>query len=312
MGSSPSSFSNFEATIQIKDGITFRISYADLVDHVLLLRKVISHPEMTEQGVELDYFIQDYCKRMAQQEMISKKQQLKLPWQIEWIWHVHRLHPIAYFNDCTKQLQGGNLVDKLAYNLIEKRYKKHDSKTVFTSIKNDSSFVPSIDLTQAVIRQRYFLQNFQKHDLSERSFKQQDLSYFEQLVQNYVLFFKLARENEMIIPTSDIDIIWHSHMRRPVHYRTVSKALCGFVLDHDDAIEQSILSNNYQKTAERWKQAYNTDYDHDIDRKNIESSRYVSSCAAVGSGWDSICAGGGGCGGDGEGDGGGCGEDCED
>ncbi|CAF1329833.1 unnamed protein product [Adineta steineri] len=286
MGSSPSSFSNFEATIQIKDGITFRISYADLVDHVLLLRKVISHPEMTEQGAELDYFIQDYCKRMAQQEMISKKQQLKLPWQTEWIWHVHRLHPIAYFNDCTKQLQ------------------------VFTSIKNDSSFVPSIDLTQAVIRQRDFLQNFQKHDLYERSFKQQNLSYFEQLVQNYVLFLKLARENEMIVPTFDIDIIWHSHMRRPVHYRTVSKALCGFILDHDDAIEQNILSNSYQKTAERWKQTYNTDYGHNIDRKNIEASLYVSSCAAVGSGWDSICAGGGGCGGDGEG--GGCGEDCED
>ncbi|CAF1361254.1 unnamed protein product [Adineta steineri] len=191
MGSSPSSFSNVEATIQIKDGITFRISYADLVDHILLLRKVISHPEMTEQGAKLDYFIQDYCKRMAHQVMIT-------------------------------------------------------------------------------------------------------------------------RENEMIVPTFDIDIIWHSHMRRPIHYRTVSKALCGFVLDHDDAIEQNILSNSYQKTAERWKQAYKTDYDHNIDRKNIEASRYVSSCAAVGSGCDSICVGGGGCGGDGEGDGGGCGEDCED
>ncbi|CAF4168342.1 unnamed protein product [Adineta steineri] len=234
MGSSPSSFSNVEATIQIKDGITFRISYADLVDHILLLRKVISHPEMTEQGAKLDYFIQDYCKRMAHQVMIT------------------------------------------------------------------------------VIRQHDFLEKFQKHDLYERSFKQQDLSYFEQLVQNYVLFLKLARENEMIVPTFDIDIIWHSHMRRPIHYRTVSKALCGFVLDHDDAIEQNILSNSYQKTAERWKQAYKTDYDHNIDRKNIEASRYVSSCAAVGSGCDSICVGGGGCGGDGEGDGGGCGEDCED
>ncbi len=73
--------------------------------------------------------------------MSTKKQQLKLPWQIEWIWHVHRLHPIAYDKDC-QQLLDRKLVDKLAYNMIKNRKKQHTSKMVFTSVKTRSSFFP--------------------------------------------------------------------------------------------------------------------------------------------------------------------------
>jgi len=174
---------------------------------------------------------------MAQEEMVNKKQQLRLPWEIEWIWHVHRLHPLVYDKDC-KQLPDGKLVDKMVYNLIKTRNKNCNSKIVFTSIKNHLSFVPSIDLVQAVIRQCDFLEKFQQHNLYSWTFKQEDRSNFEHLVQNYVSFIKLARRNEMIVPTFDIDLIWHSHMRRPSHYHKFSIALCGFILDHDDSIQR--------------------------------------------------------------------------
>jgi hypothetical protein len=48
---------------------------------------------------------------MVKGRLRTEKQQSKLPWQIEWIWHVHRLHPLEYLNDCTKQLSH-RLVDK--------------------------------------------------------------------------------------------------------------------------------------------------------------------------------------------------------
>jgi len=237
---------------------------------------------------------------MAQQEMTTKRQQLKLPWQIEWIWHVHRLHPLVYEKDC-KQLPDGKLVDKMVYNMIKNRNKKHDSKIVFKSIKSRLSFIPSIDLVQAVVRQRDFLEKFKQHRLYSWNFKQVNRSYFEDLAENYVLFMRLARKKEMIVPTFDIDLIWHSHMRYPSHYQKCSIALCGFILDHDDSIEHDTLSDNYQKTADRWKTTYNTDYDKKSNRKN-------SSSGLVGSGCGSICGGGdGGAGCGGGGDGGGCG-----
>jgi hypothetical protein len=53
---------------------------------------MIAHPEMMQEE-RLNRFIEEYCRRMSQQEMTTKHQQRRLPWRIEWIWHVHRLHP---------------------------------------------------------------------------------------------------------------------------------------------------------------------------------------------------------------------------
>ncbi|CAF3514463.1 unnamed protein product [Rotaria sp. Silwood1] len=324
MGSAPSSsMPNFEARIRTKDGKRFRISYHDLVDHILLLRQVIAQPELTQEGPTLDHFIDDYCNRMARQDMKSKQQQLKLPLETEWIWHVHRLHPLSYHNDCTKQLPSGKLVDKKIRQVLQNSKRKHDAKISFSSINKNFVFVPSIDLRKAVIRQRDFLEKFQNHYLYSFDLKKMDRSHFVHFVQNYVSFMKLAIKKEMIVPTFDIDLIWHTHMRYPSQYQTASIALCGFILDHDDAIESNTLTKVYKKTAERWKKIYNSEYGHNIDRKHLETSQYVSSCAmvfipvhvssgsgasscgAIGGSCASSCSGGG-CGGNGCG-GGGCG-----
>ncbi len=117
-------------------------------------------------------------------------------------------------------------------------------------------FVLSIDLIKAVICQRDFLDKFQKHRFYTWIFKQEDRSDFEDLVQNYVSFMKLAEKS---------------------------------------------------------------DYGQNIDRKNLEKSQFLSSCALVfvplvipaGEGYSSCgatCGGGiaGGCGATDGGCGGGC------
>ncbi len=71
MGQNSSStlIKNYIARIETRDEQIFKISYHALVEHILLLRKIIKHPEMTKQGPELDNYIKDYCQRMAQGEM---------------------------------------------------------------------------------------------------------------------------------------------------------------------------------------------------------------------------------------------------
>jgi hypothetical protein len=215
---------------------------------------------------------------MAQGEMKTADQQSKLPWQIEWIWHVHRLHPIDYLNDC-KQLSDG-LVDKKALRLMQKHSKKNKSNSKFLFI-NSYSFIPSIDLTSAVIRQNDFLNKFRRHFLYSYDLKQWKGPKFQHFVQDYVSFIKLARKNQMIVPTFDIDLIWHTHMRYPTQYHEFSQALCGFILDHDDSIETYILSDAYQITADRWKQTYHSEYGQNIDRKHLQRSQDISSYAIV-------------------------------
>jgi hypothetical protein len=283
MGQNSSStlIKDYISPIETKDGKTFKMTYHALVEHIFLLRKVIKHPEVTKEGPVLDNLIKNYCKRMAQGEMRTADQQSELPWQIEWIWHVHRLHPLDYLNDCEKQLSDG-LVDKKATQLIQNRKEKSRSKMMMFPVDNNHSlFVPSIDLTSAVIRQNAFLKKFEKHFLYSCDLQKFGELRYQNLVQNYVSFVKLARKGQMIVPKFDIDLIWHTHMRYPSDYHKFSTDLRGFVLNHVDSIEKSALMDAYQETAARWKQTYKSEYGANVDRKHLLISRYRSSCAMV-------------------------------
>jgi hypothetical protein len=274
--SSSISFPNYTVNIETENGKIFPVSYHSLVEHILLLRKVIDHPEMTKEGTILNNCINDYCRRMAQGKMRTTAEQSKLPWQIEWIWHVHRLHPLHYLNDCYKQISGG-VVDKQAHTLLEKHKKTNKSMMIFSSNNmSDSLFYPSIDLTSAIIRQNDFLEKFQKHFLFSYDLQQFDEFIFQHLIRDYVSFVKLSRKYQLIVPTFDIDLIWHTHMRYPSDYYKFSTAICGFILNHDDCIEQYLIIDVYQTTADRWKQSYQSEYGKNIDRKGSSTMAFPS------------------------------------
>jgi len=277
---SSSSIKNYIVNIQTKDRKFFQISYHSLVEHILLLRHVIKHQEMTKEGPMLDFFIRDYCQRMIDGEMKTEEQQSRIPWQTDWIWHIHRLHPLHYLNDCKKQLRDG-IVQKKTINFIQNHLEKENFKTNFSSPKSYFLFDPFVDLRKAIIQQNEFLKKFQKHRFYSYDFQQVNELQFQNLVQDYVSFVKLAKKNEMIVPTFDIDLIWHTHMRYPSDYQEFSLALCGFILDHDDAIESSTLTNAYQRTADQWKERYQSEYGKNVERKHLETSLYLSSCAMI-------------------------------
>ncbi|CAF1079731.1 unnamed protein product, partial [Rotaria magnacalcarata] len=80
---SSSSLPRLTTHIHTSSGAVFRFCYWDLVDHILLLRQVSNHPEMTEKGEKLDFYIQDYCYRMSKNQIMSKRQQSELSWQTD-------------------------------------------------------------------------------------------------------------------------------------------------------------------------------------------------------------------------------------
>ncbi|CAF3821084.1 unnamed protein product [Rotaria sp. Silwood1] len=70
-------------------------------------------------------------------------------------------------------------------------------------------------------------------------------------------------------------------MRTYYSYRLVTEALCGFLLDHNDAIDKNILEKVYKRTADRWFEAYNTEYGKNINKNQLNTSQYASNCALV-------------------------------
>ena len=317
-------------TANVRSGrsVTFRFSLMDLVDHIVLLRRIISRPEMTGKSDWLKSVIHDYCYQMSHNSLMSKRQQSKLPLEIEWIWHVHRLHPRHYLNDCLEKIPGNYLIDKKIHKYSIQQYPLYapiDRRQIQTA--STLSFVPSIDLLEAVLRQKSFLEKFERHPFFSIDIARIDANLFQNYVENYVCFLKLARENQIIVPSFDIDLIWHTHLRHPLSYIEVTKSLCGFVLDHDDSISQEKLSESYRKTAELWTLTYNTNYGHhsissDLSHANLSARNKTHQTTTDTSG----CGGsndfyirvadtrdfsgtseGSGDGGGGDGDGGGCG-----
>ncbi|UJR16953.1 hypothetical protein I4U23_003851 [Adineta vaga] len=246
-----------------KDDENLAITFDHLVDHILLLRQVIGQPEMIHDEKLLNHSIKEYCQKMAREEILTEYRQSKLSLPILWIWHLHRLYPLTYYKDCTSQLPDGQLCDpSISYfpSFASRRQRSY------------MPFFPSVDLIKAALCQKTFLDKFKKHILYASDLSNIDRSFFPIMVNNYISFLQLGEENQILVPTFDIDLIWHTHLRNPTHYRQTSIELCGFVLNHDDTIKKDILKDAYKNTAQRWNNTYHTNYEQNHKTTLVVSS----------------------------------------
>lgn len=69
----------------------------------------------------------------------------------------------------------------------------------------------------------------------------------------------MSSKRELLCPTLDIDLIWHTHqlLRR---YTGDVVYNVGRYVDHDDKIEEGVLSDAFENTAKRWKARFNQNY----------------------------------------------------
>ena len=66
----------------------------------------------------------------------------------------------------------------------------------------------------------------------------QETAYLENALQRYRKFLHLAYKTRgtgmSIIPTHDVDLMWHAHQRSPLAYAADCIRLMGDVIGHDD------------------------------------------------------------------------------
>ena len=88
-------------------------------------------------------------------------------------------------------------------------------------------------------------------------------------VDRYEKFFKLFGKGASIVPTKEIDDVWHLHMLDPVSYSASCEAYHGKVIGHNPALEyseeeKSKLNSLFLATAKIWKEAYGEEYSGSI------------------------------------------------
>ena len=129
----------------------------------------------------------------------------------------------------------------------------------------ESSFDPNFesrfeyDIASAVQRQKLFY-----YQVSLPHYR--DQKFLEKGLRRYKMYLYLKRmyKEEFLIPCYDIDIFWHTHQVKPTEYGRDTKAIVGYLLPHDDSVNDrspgSKLCNSEEITVKLWGETYGAFY----------------------------------------------------
>lgn len=119
---------------------------------------------------------------------------------------------------------------------------------------NSSPF--ALDLVGAVIRQGSFIEKMHNIDWLHSPALQ---STAARLIEKYRRFFTIMKENpkKLAVPTLDVDLAWHTHQLQPQSYYKYSMKSTAQLIDHDDKIAETELSDAFEWTSKVYSKMYN-------------------------------------------------------
>lgn len=84
----------------------------------------------------------------------------------------------------------------------------------------------------------------------------------DEAVSRYKRFLFLAKTypKAELVPTTDIDLVWHNHMLHPKSYYNDCLQYLGFILDHKPEVSDKCLTLSFKRTEELWSLTYNENY----------------------------------------------------
>ncbi|KAK8183037.1 hypothetical protein IWZ00DRAFT_366736 [Phyllosticta capitalensis] len=115
------------------------------------------------------------------------------------------------------------------------------------------------DIAAAVDRQYSFVEKMEQH-LWLRS--PAVVGTLERAIERYEKFLKLLKWHKgiMLVPTLDIDLVWHTHQCAGVQYQMDMQNFVGAFIDHDDKLGKPILKGGETKTEELFRMHFDSEY----------------------------------------------------
>ena len=194
---------------------------------------------------------------------------LSPPNDIFFIWIVHKLAPLKYYNDCMRihgrllDVQRSETLLEIQQQNTKELWPPDEPWTLVESLASQScsssNTLYSCDLFASAKKQFDFL--FQ---ISRPQFLNEE--YLTRSLDRYRRFTQLATQPggvEFAVPTYDIDLMWHSHMIDVLSYRNYFLNSAGFVLNHDDGSSsqiEKILLKKYKETSDAYETTFNMPY----------------------------------------------------
>jgi len=85
-------------------------------------------------------------------------------------------------------------------------------------------------------------------------------STLETALERYIRFFQLMTSSPSMVPTLDVDLVWHTHQLSPSRYLFFCKEHHGGLIDHDDKVEGSTIENGFNRTQQMYQARFAENY----------------------------------------------------
>uniref|UniRef100_L2FRC8 Chloroperoxidase-like protein n=1 Tax=Colletotrichum fructicola (strain Nara gc5) TaxID=1213859 RepID=L2FRC8_COLFN len=224
-----------------------------------------------------------YCRRAVSrfEKWSTSTQRGQPPVDVLMAWHALMLHPKAYARfielggslglDGLDWTEVSNAVDIditlsgfldliEADGTLESLVAEGRQSTGIFNLKNPAGTVLfSYDLAAAINRQFDFSTKMSRYAWLRSPTAESTLA---QSVERYRNFFHLigAHPGTVMVPTLDIDLVWHTHQLAPLRYRAYSKKMAGRLIDHDDEISADRLQELSTDMQGLWREEFGTEY----------------------------------------------------
>lgn len=117
------------------------------------------------------------------------------------------------------------------------------------------------DLVDCVFRQGRFIEKMNSMDWLHSPVIKEGLMDSLSRYHRFFLLLTDATTERMLVPTLDIDLMWHTHQLMLYGYiRDCKSSPCQSVIDHNDKVEKMPLDDGFEATTKLYKERYNEDY----------------------------------------------------
>ena len=93
-----------------------------------------------------------------------------------------------------------------------------------------------------------------------------NLTFLKSSIDRYKNFLYLKKKYKAayLVPTYDIDLMWHTHQLSPLNYIEDCNSYLGYALNHDDTTTDrspgSYLNNSFENTRKLWRETFLEEY----------------------------------------------------
>jgi hypothetical protein len=116
-----------------------------------------------------------------------------------------------------------------------------------------------IQIAAAVQRQSSFIRKMERHLWVRSPALEFTLVGARDRYAKFLELFKLFPKTTMV-PTLDIDLVWHTHQCSAQLYELDTITLTGRFINHDDSLETPILDNGMENTQKLFEQEFGQEY----------------------------------------------------